>query len=69
MTHVDDLAGELDRLLAAADAELAALYPGDRGVRQPVHTVYVPADRFNSGTVDEWADQAKAALGEAPATA
>ncbi|MFG1820426.1 DUF6986 family protein [Kribbella sp. NPDC049174] len=66
MTHVDDLAGELDRLLAAADAELAALYPGDRGVRQPVHTVYVPADRFVSGTVGEWADQAKAALGEAP---
>ncbi|TCO19119.1 HpcH/HpaI aldolase/citrate lyase family protein [Kribbella steppae] len=60
MTHVDDLAGELDRLLAAADAELAALYPGDRGVRQPVHTVYVPADRFHAGTVQEWADDAKA---------
>jgi citrate lyase beta subunit len=61
MTHVDDLAGELDRLLAAADAELAALYPGDRGVRQPVHTVYVPADRFHAGTVTEWADAAKTA--------
>jgi len=61
MTHVDDLAGELDRLLAAADAELAALYPGDRGVRQPVHTVYVPADRFHAGTVGEWAEQAKTA--------
>ncbi|MEU4604855.1 aldolase [Kribbella sp. NPDC023972] len=66
MTHVDDLAGELDRLLAAADAELAALYPGDRGVRQPVHTVYVPADRFDAGTVREWAEQAKTALGETP---
>ncbi len=61
MTHVDDLAGELDRLLAAADAELAALYPGDRGVRQPVHTVYVPADRFHAGTVTEWAEAAKTA--------
>jgi citrate lyase beta subunit len=61
MTHVDELAGQLDRLLAAADAELAALYPGDRGVRQPVHTVYVPADRFHAGTVGEWASAAKAA--------
>ncbi len=61
MTHVDDLAGALDQLLAAADAELAALYPGDRGVRQPVHTVYVPADRFHAGTVHEWGEQAKAA--------
>ena len=24
-------------------------YPGDRGVRQPVHTVYVPADRYDAG--------------------
>lgn len=66
MTHVDDLAGELDRLLAAADADLATRYPGDRGVRQPVHTVYVPADRFAAGTVREWASQAKDVLGEAP---
>ncbi|MEU0093198.1 aldolase [Kribbella sp. NPDC006257] len=53
---------ELDRRLAGADAELAALYPGDRGVRQPVHTVYVPADRFHAGTVGEWAQGAKEAL-------
>ncbi|MEO3872386.1 aldolase [Nonomuraea sp. B12E4] len=25
---------------------------------QPVHTVYVPADRFSAGTVSEWGDQA-----------
>jgi citrate lyase beta subunit len=67
MTHVDDLAGELDRLLAAADEELAARYPGDRGVRQPVHTVYVPADRFHAGTVGEWAEGAAAVLGESSA--
>ena len=53
---------ELDRRLAAADAELAALYPGDLGVRQPVHTVYVPADRFHAGTIGEWAQGAKEAL-------
>ncbi|MGW1340999.1 DUF6986 family protein [Kribbella sp. NPDC002412] len=67
MTHVDDLAGELDRLLAAADAELAARYPGDRGVRQPVHTVYVPADRYDADTVGEWGSQARTVLGDDPA--
>ena len=36
---------ELDRRLAAHDAFLAARYPGERPGRQPVHTVYVPADR------------------------
>ncbi|HEX4811772.1 MAG TPA: aldolase, partial [Nonomuraea sp.] len=25
---------------------------------QPVHTVYVPADRFSPHTVDEWRDEA-----------
>ena len=33
------------RSMAPADAALARGYPGDRR-RQPVHTVYVPADRF-----------------------
>ncbi len=63
MSDLDALTEELDRRLAEADAALATLYPGDRGVRQPVHTVYVPADRFHAGTVREWAEEAKAALG------
>ncbi len=44
------LAEDLDRLLAVADAQLASSYPGGqaRG-RQPVHTAYVPADRFGAG--------------------
>ncbi|GAA3586147.1 DUF6986 family protein [Kribbella ginsengisoli] len=60
----EQLFAELDRRLADADAALATLYPGDRGVRQPIHTVYVPADRFLVGTVDEWAEQARAVLRE-----
>ena len=48
------LADELDARLANADAALAAAYPGDRGRRQPVHTVYVPADRYDAGTVRGW---------------
>ena len=39
-----DLA-EVERILAPADAALARDYPGDPAERQPVHTVYVPADR------------------------
>jgi citrate lyase beta subunit len=55
----DALADTLDRRLAAADQALADDYPGDRGVRQPVHTVYVPADRYDAATVTEWAEQAR----------
>ena len=49
-----DLAGlvaRLDEQLADADAELAALYPGTRPGRQPVHTIYVPAHRYGAGLV------------------
>src|SRR5689334_18968593 len=56
------LADELDARLADADAALASRYRGDRGRRQPVHTVYVPADRYDSATVTAWAEQARDAL-------
>jgi citrate lyase beta subunit len=58
----DELADALDARLAAADEALAATYPGDRGVRQPVHTVYVPAHRYDAGTVRTWGEAARAAL-------
>ena len=61
---LDDLMAELDRRLATADAALTADYRGDRGVRQPVHTVYVPADRYDVRTVSDWGTQARAALDE-----
>ncbi|MEU4157181.1 aldolase/citrate lyase family protein [Actinoplanes sp. NPDC026670] len=38
---------EIDASLAAHDAFLTARYPGERPGRQPVHTVYVPADRLD----------------------
>jgi citrate lyase beta subunit len=52
----------LDALLAPVDADLARRYPGDPGTRQPVHTVYVPADEFTAATCREWGDRALAAL-------
>ncbi|RDG33453.1 DUF6986 family protein [Streptomyces corynorhini] len=50
--------------LADVDAELARRYPGDPGTRQPVHTVYVPADVFDADTPRSWGDRALAALDE-----
>ncbi len=54
------LADALDRDLAAVDAALTAGH-GDGG-RQPVHTVYVPADRFGERTAAEWGAAAVEAL-------
>ncbi len=48
--------------LAGVDAELARRYPGDPGTRQPVHTVYVPADAFTADTVRDWGERALALL-------
>jgi citrate lyase beta subunit len=53
---------ELDALLAAADRDLASGYPGDRPGRQPVHTVYVPADTFSAGLPARWGAEALAEL-------
>lgn len=50
--------------LAPVDRELARRYPGDPGTRQPVHTVYVPADAFDAATVRSWGDRALASLDE-----
>jgi citrate lyase beta subunit len=45
---------DLDARLAGHDAFLAARYPGERPGRQPVHTVYVPADRVTPDLVPVW---------------
>ncbi len=60
--RVDALAAEADEILASADRALAAGYPGPRPGRQPVHTVYVPADRFGTGLAAGWGSQALSAL-------
>ncbi|SEE27120.1 DUF6986 family protein [Jiangella alba] len=58
------LLGQLDARLAAADAALARAYPGERPGRQPVHTVYVPADRHTAGLVPAYGAAALELLDE-----
>ncbi len=68
MTTPEDLAArltqELDERLAAADAALASGYPGERPGRQPVHTVYVSADRYDAGLVPAYCAEALRSLDE-----
>src|SRR4029453_7664697 len=54
-----DLA-HIESQLAATDQLLDRNYPGDDGSRQPIHTVYVPADRFTPSFAAEWGAQALA---------
>src|SRR5688500_10947339 len=50
---LDALTEELDEHLAEADEALARHYPGERPGRQPVHTLYLPADRFHERSVHD----------------
>src|SRR5690348_14173886 len=57
---------ELDARLAPVDAALERDLPGERPGRQPVHTVYVPADRYHADLVAEWGEQALSAVDSHP---
>jgi citrate lyase beta subunit len=58
------LTADLDQRLAAADAALASGFPGERPGRQPVHTVYVPADRYDEQLVPAYGRAALELLDE-----
>jgi citrate lyase beta subunit len=45
---------EIDERLAPVDARLRERYPGSAHTRQPVHTLYVPADLFGRGVLREY---------------
>src|SRR5699024_12231265 len=47
---------------AGAGAAAAARYPGEAAARQPAHSVYVPADRFDADLPTRWGAEAIAAL-------
>ncbi|MDP8978286.1 MAG: aldolase/citrate lyase family protein [Actinomycetota bacterium] len=59
-----DVLAALDARLRHADEELARRYPGDPGGRQPVHTVYVPADRFTADCARQHGEEARRCLRE-----
>ena len=59
---LERLTAELDARLEQADAALEREFPGERPGRQPVHTVYVPADRFHSSTFQEYGGWARWAM-------
>lgn len=59
----EDFLAEVDSWLVPADAQ-AALFRGESSLRQPVHTVYIPADRYRVDTPQRWGDQALALLTE-----
>jgi citrate lyase beta subunit len=61
---IEEALRRIDALLAPVDAALARDYPGDRGGNQPIHSVYVPADRVSPDTVAQWQSQARALLEE-----
>ncbi|MGO4432234.1 aldolase, partial [Paenarthrobacter sp. RAF9] len=54
-----DLA-HIEEQLTATDQLLDRNYPGDDGSRQPIHTVYIPADRFTPTFLADWGAQALA---------
>lgn len=58
-----DLAA-VDAMLAGDDEARGRRYPGDPLTRQPVHTVYLPADRVSAATTEEYGAAALAALAE-----
>jgi hypothetical protein len=61
-TFGDPVRRDVSASPAAVDDELARCYPGDPGIRRPVHTVYVPADALTGETVRAWGDGALALL-------
>jgi len=60
----EEVLAETDAALAETDTFLERAYPGEDGRRQPVHTVYVPADRYTPGLPRQWGDAALALVEE-----
>ncbi|HSU36140.1 MAG TPA: aldolase [Propionibacteriaceae bacterium] len=59
-----DFLAQTDAALADTDTFLQQAYPGEDGRRQPVHTVYVPADRYTPELPQKWGQAALALVEE-----
>lgn len=62
-TFDESTLASVEEQLAATDKLLESCYPGDSGARQPVHTVYVPADKFTADLPERWGHNALLAAG------
>lgn len=62
MTALGGVRDRIEALLAEPDAATAAHYPGEASGRQPVHSVYVPADTFDADLPARWGAQALEAV-------
>ena len=61
---LEALTAEVDHRLKDADAALARDYPGERAGRQPVHTVYVPADKVKPDLLATYGNTAQMSIVE-----
>jgi citrate lyase beta subunit len=61
---IEALTAEVDHRLKEADVALARDYPGERAGRQPVHTLYVPADRLEPELLASYGNQAQMSIVE-----
>ncbi|TWE12412.1 DUF6986 family protein [Rudaeicoccus suwonensis] len=57
-----DLTDRMNARLDTDDAAYRRSYPGDPVTRRPVHTVYLPADRFDADVVATWGPTARGLL-------
>lgn len=62
MTLRPEFLNQVEKDLAAVDHALATRYAGDRTGRQPVHTCYVPADKFTSTMSADYGNAALQAI-------
>ena len=65
---IAQVVASLDVMLAESDRTLDAKYPGEQPGRQPVHTAYLPADRFHPDVAADWGGQALQALADCAPT-
>jgi citrate lyase beta subunit len=55
----DETYAAADARLSEVDARVAARYPGEPSGRQPVHTVYVPANSYGADLTADWGGRAR----------
>ncbi|MGO3508550.1 MAG: DUF6986 family protein [Glutamicibacter arilaitensis] len=64
-TFDESTLASIEAKLAATDRLLETSYPGETGARQPVHTVYVPGDKYTADLPAAWGANALATAGDA----